>query len=85
MSVCFPRHTSQTLAGFHPRHLGLLTDAGLEVLAALRSAIEALGLCPKQAAWMAMPLLEKPQRGLASHPPLRRPGEGLAETQAAGA
>ena len=60
----FTPHTAQSLDLFHPRHVGMLCDSGLETLACIYEGVESIGLFPTQVCWMVLPLIEKPRGGL---------------------
>ncbi len=55
--------TAETFEGMHPRHFSLLSDGGLEVVAALMEAAELLGCVPRQLQLATMPLIGKPKGG----------------------
>ncbi len=63
-SQSFSPWTASTLDGGHPRHLAMLSDDGLRVLAIVYELVERLGFFPRQIYFMVMPLLEKPRGGL---------------------
>eukprot|EP00959_Pyramimonas_sp_CCMP1952_P299658 6267756-Pyramimonas_sp.AAC.1 len=60
----FPSGTATSYGNFHPRHLMLLDDDGLDALALLLLASEAIGMLPKQLSWIQMPMLGKPSGGI---------------------
>jgi hypothetical protein len=59
----FKHATSTTLDGYHPRHLGMVSDAGVHALATLFMCMEAVGVPPPQLWFLTMPMLEKPSSG----------------------
>eukprot|EP00959_Pyramimonas_sp_CCMP1952_P447668 9373976-Pyramimonas_sp.AAC.1 len=59
----FPRSTSSSEDHFHPRFVLSVDDAGLEVLAALWQACEALEMPPRQLMRVIQPMLPKPKGG----------------------
>jgi hypothetical protein len=63
VSFSFPAGTVASLDQVHPRHFGMLGDEGLEVIAELIIAIEALGMFPDQIWFLLLPLLAKPKGG----------------------
>ncbi len=62
-SLSFPRSTASAYEGFHVRHLALLCDDGLRVVATILRAVEVLGAWPRQVALITMPLLPKASGG----------------------
>ncbi len=55
--------TAQTYDGFHPRHMALICDEGLGILAELYEAAELIGSWPNQISLITLPALPKPDGG----------------------
>ncbi len=59
----FKERTAITFDGFHPRHLGDLSNGALEALASIFQAVEVCGRWPRQLRLVATALLPKPKGG----------------------
>ncbi len=62
-SLAFSRRTSSTYDGWHVRHIGLLSDGGLEALAMLLEAVERTSRWPAQTSLVTSPMIEKARGG----------------------
>ncbi len=62
-SLAFARRTASTDDGWHVRHFGLLSDAGLEVLGVLLEAIERASRWPSQTTLVTATMIDKPKGG----------------------
>jgi len=63
-SLSFKRRTGLAGDRFHPRHVGLLRDGGVEAFALLLFVFEGLGVMPKQVRYLLINLFDKPDGGL---------------------
>ncbi len=59
----FRERTAQTFDGFHPRHLGDLSDGALDALAHILQAMEVCGRWPRQLRLVVTAMLPKPKGG----------------------
>lgn len=59
----FPESTTSTVDVFHLRHLAILSDQGLEVLAVILQAVERTGRVPPQLRFNLVALFPKPTGG----------------------
>ncbi len=62
-SLAFARRTACTYDGWHVRHFGLLSDAGLEVLGMVLEAIERASRWPSQVTLVTATMIDKPRGG----------------------
>ncbi len=62
-SLSFARGTAMTYDGWHVRHLGLLADDGLAVLAILLETVERTSRWPSQISVVTTPMISKPKGG----------------------
>ena len=74
-SAAFPISTAQTFDGFHPRHLALLPDEFLEVVALFLAAVELHGQFPTAILAIISTLLQKAKAKAPGTPAFR--GIGL--------
>ncbi len=63
VALTFPKKTSQTFDGFHPRQFAFLSDAALDVLSDILQAVEVSGRWPRQLSLVITALLPKPKGG----------------------